>query len=191
MTSNDLKLHDGFDKGIRFSCQGCGRCCKGFEGGDIYIYQNDVKRIFNYFKLRTEAEMSQFAEKFFRIVDDTFKIGISRSKTFKTLAIKIERGKEEKCIFLKEDNSCQIYSARPYQCSSFPFWRMVVSDEKRFISYKRDCLALDSNTESGKNFSVKKIKKLVKKEYKLERRYYNSIKDHGFDITKIYSFLKN
>ena len=36
-------------------------------------------------------------------------------------------GVDHGCIFLNEDNTCQIYEARPIQCSTYPFWPNILA----------------------------------------------------------------
>ena len=34
------------------------------------------------------------------------------------------------CIFLNKDNTCQIYEARPIQCSTYPFWPNILASRE-------------------------------------------------------------
>lgn len=54
------------------------------------------------------------------------------------------------CIFLQSDNTCQIYEARPIQCSTYPFWPSIL--ESREAWNKEVCRADDDNDkESSKS----------------------------------------
>jgi Fe-S-cluster containining protein len=91
-----------WSEGIRFQCQGTGRCCVS-RGGYGYVYLNleDRRRFAKYFKISTAA----FTKKFCTKTDGWFHL-----KDFTNA-----------CQFLK-GTSCKVYRARPNQCRTWPFW---------------------------------------------------------------------
>jgi uncharacterized protein len=88
--------------GIRFECQGEGKCCVT-RGKYEYVYLSfsDRKRIASHLKLSLE--------------------------TFTVLYVKKGGGlyqlkyRDKNCPFLKQ-NRCAVYDARPWQCRTWPFW---------------------------------------------------------------------
>ena len=91
--------------GIRFECQGSGKCCVSRDSyGFVYLSDNDLKRFSKYFKL----SIKRFKEKYCQIKDG-----------FVHLIEKTEL--DGNCIFLI-DKKCSVYTSRPSQCRTWPFW---------------------------------------------------------------------
>ncbi len=94
--------------GIRFECQGSGKCCvsRG-EYGYVYLTLKDRQAMAKYFKIETRAFTKKYCEKdssgLWKIADFT-----------------------KACRFLK-DKQCGIYEARPTQCRTWPFWPEVMN----------------------------------------------------------------
>jgi Fe-S-cluster containining protein len=105
------------DKALPFDCTGCGKCCK--TEGSVYL---------------SPAEIS-VAAVFLSVTSDTF-IETYASNTItdgKTSApwIQLRNRKEGPCVFLDlETNQCQIYSVRPVQCSTYPFWPTILQSRQ-------------------------------------------------------------
>ena len=74
----------------------CGNCCKT---SSPIIYENDIERIANFL----DATPEQIQDKYLKVDEDG-------DWVLNTLP----------CPFLKEDNHCQIYEARPTDCQEFP-----------------------------------------------------------------------
>ena len=116
----------------------CGECCRGLDEGEVYLYREDIKRFAKYLKISPK----KFCRDYVKLVDDTFywkENGAERGKTYKlkTLAFRFFED-DERCHFLK-GNSCSIHEARAFQCRSFPFWNMMVSNHKNFVDYSKKC----------------------------------------------------
>ena len=190
LTSSEIKLSKALEDGIEFSCQMCGSCCRGFNEGEVYLYKDDIDRLTDYFKISSKSELKKFAKKYLRIINDTFfwkEPGEERGKTykFKNIGFKFT-GDDEQCHFLK-DNKCVIHDKRPYQCSCFPFWHMLVSSRKNFIDYAEKCPGL--KTLKGKHYSKEEILDWSNREYEMEKEYFFELRRNDFNIFKVYPFL--
>jgi Fe-S-cluster containining protein len=99
MTKNLPKF---LQEGMRFQCQGTGRCCVS-RGTYGYVYLNihDRRRFAKYFKMKTQA----FTRKYCLKHDGFYYLAES----------------EKQCRFL-EGKACGVYEARPNQCRTWPFW---------------------------------------------------------------------
>lgn len=95
-----------YAEGLKFSCTQCGNCCSGGPG---YVWLN-------------EADFTNIAA-FLQITEDEFsrtyvrRIGNQFSLTEK---------RDYDCVFLKREKGiafCGIYTARPNQCRTWPFWK--------------------------------------------------------------------
>jgi len=117
LTSIEIKLSKALEDGIEFSCQMCGSCCRGFDEGEIYIYQDDILRLTQLLNITKKSELGKFAKQYLKVINDSFfwkKPGAARGKTFrfKSLGFKFT-GDDEHCRFLKE-NCCTVHEARPF-----------------------------------------------------------------------------
>ncbi len=90
--------HDG----VRFSCQGSGKCCVSRGGyGFVYLTLGDRRRLAAALGLSTRAFTRQHCEK----TDGYWHL----------------REESRDCRFLA-DRRCTVYEARPDQCRTWPFW---------------------------------------------------------------------
>jgi Fe-S-cluster containining protein len=91
-----------WEKGIRFECQGSGGCCvsRG-EYGFVYLSLKDRQRFAQFFNITT----TMFTQRYCTKTDGWFHLNEFTNQ----------------CQFLKE-NRCTVYSARPNQCRTWPFW---------------------------------------------------------------------
>lgn len=99
-----------YAKGLRFECTGCGQCCTGAPGY-IWVDREEIENIAQFLKLTVE----EFSRRYLRRVKGKFSL--------------LEMPKSYDCIFLK-DKKCQIYSVRPMQCRTFPWWPQHLKSEQ-------------------------------------------------------------
>lgn len=94
--------------GVRFECQGSGRCCvsRG-EFGFVYLTKVDRQRMAKLLKLSTTA----FTKKYCAKTDGVWHL---------------QEAAGPECIFL-EGKRCSVYEARPVQCRTWPFWPEVMA----------------------------------------------------------------
>jgi len=107
MEIDDDLLKDG----LKFECTRCSICCR-FNPGTVGLSQEDLTRLSSFLNLNKEA----FIKKYCRYV---------KNKGKKFLSLKEKKNLD--CIFWNKSkkgnfNACQVYKARPVQCSTFPFW---------------------------------------------------------------------
>lgn len=105
--------------GLHFKCTECGQCCTGAPG---YIWVNDqeIKNIAEHLNLSTE----EFAKRYLRQVKGRLSL--------------LEHPANYDCVFLK-GNKCQIYSVRPTQCRTFPWWPRNLKSEKAWKEAAQSC----------------------------------------------------
>ncbi len=89
-------------QGVRFECQGTGRCCisRG-RYGFVYLTLEDRRRLAKHFGLSTQS----FTRRHCARTEGFFHL--------KTV--------EGPCQYL-EGTRCGVYEARPGQCRTWPFW---------------------------------------------------------------------
>lgn len=91
-----------YHDGLAFECTRCGVCCTGAPG---YVWV-DAEEIARLAKFRGET-LDQFSQKFVRRVGDRLSL--------------IEKPGGD-CVFWEKTQGCTVYSARPIQCQTWPFW---------------------------------------------------------------------
>lgn len=93
--------------GLHFECQECGGCCSGPGEGYIWVTRPEIEIIAEFLEMT---------------------VGQCRQKYLKRVGLRttiIEHHTTKDCIFLQDGaggKKCMIYSVRPSQCRSWPFW---------------------------------------------------------------------
>ena len=119
----------------------CGNCCRG--EGYVYLTRDDVNRI-------------------------SEKLGLARDEFLKKYTYRHNRRPVVKnesnmdCIFL-EDSMCAIHEVKPRQCTKWPFWKSVATDQQCFSMAKSYC-------EGLKDFEFEDFKQVAGQEELLPRR---------------------
>jgi Fe-S-cluster containining protein len=93
-----------YAKGLKFSCTGCGDCCRSRNGRPSWVYVTieERRRLAQHLKIRTSDFTRKYCEKpggFWHLRNPT-----------------------SDCVFL-DGARCTVYGARPGQCRTYPFWR--------------------------------------------------------------------
>ncbi|HEY6011547.1 MAG TPA: YkgJ family cysteine cluster protein [Nitrospirota bacterium] len=91
-----------YQEGIRFECQGDGKCCvtRGAYGY-VYLSFNDRRRLAAHLGI----SCTEFTSRYTKKIDGLYELQYT--------------GKD--CPFLKQGR-CDVYEARPGQCRTWPFW---------------------------------------------------------------------
>jgi Fe-S-cluster containining protein len=106
---------------LRFCCTQCGKCC--MTGGDYYVYLTEAESE----AIRMHLQLSQnwFRRRYLTRLADGERV--------------LASGDNDHCIFLDEAGQCRIYSARPLQCKTYPFWPELAGNARAWISEARRC----------------------------------------------------
>lgn len=133
MEKTDVWYH----KGLSFKCTGCGECCTG-SPGYVWVSDEEMSSIAKHLNLTLET----FRKKYVRQVGDRYAL--------------LEMPKNFDCVFL-EGKKCQIYSVRPKQCQTFPWWKENVSSPKAWKEAAKRCEGI--NHPDAPLISLKEIEK--------------------------------
>jgi len=98
--------------GLHFECTGCGQCCTG-SPGYIWVNETEIEQIAAHLNL----SVKDFARRYLRKIKGEFSL--------------LEMPETYDCIFLKE-KKCQIYSIRPTQCRTFPWWPRLLKTKEEW-----------------------------------------------------------
>jgi uncharacterized protein len=116
-----------YANGLRFECTGCGQCCTGAPGY-IWVNEQEIQEIAAYLKL----SIDDFSHRYLRLVEGHLSL--------------LELPTTYDCIFLK-DKKCQIYSVRPTQCRTFPWWPRHLKSEKDWEEAAKSCEGIHCNAQ--------------------------------------------
>lgn len=123
--------------GLRFTCTQCGNCCTG-PAGYVWISDVELQRLSEHLKLSVDQIIRQYC----RRIGNRISLKEHRNR----------RG-EYDCIFLKEiavqghgngqvaytRRICTIYTHRPLQCRTWPFWPEIVANAQSWNQAARRC----------------------------------------------------
>lgn len=132
-----------YKNGLNFECQRCSFCC-GHSPGFVYLSKRDLLALCEFFKM----SVREFVEKYCRWADYYYGDEV--------LAL-LEK-KNYDCILW--ENGCSAYSARPIQCSTYPFWSWMIKDKETWNDCAKDCPGMNK----GKLWAFDEIEK-NKREY--------------------------
>jgi uncharacterized protein len=123
MTSQD-RNHPWYADGLAFECTQCGRCCGGPEEGYVWIDPDEIET--------AARHLGVSGEEFTRLY--TRRIGRRVSL--------IEQANAD-CVFLQPNGDgtrgCRIYSVRPAQCCTWPFWSSNLTSQQAWNSAGKRC----------------------------------------------------
>ncbi len=103
VSTHDDIVTPALRKTMRFSCTGCGRCCTGRGYPLVEVSPAEQRRI----------------QKFLGIGWRWFRRRYLYRFDAETESLKSDDGR---CVFLDEGGRCRIYTVRPRQCRTYPFW---------------------------------------------------------------------
>ncbi|HUX40948.1 MAG TPA: YkgJ family cysteine cluster protein [Rectinemataceae bacterium] len=116
-----------WDEGLRFGCTRCSRCCTG-EPGYVFLAAGDVRRLMAALAL----DFSSLISRYCRFVD----MG-------EHFALSLRERSDHSCIFWGK-NGCDVYDARPIQCSTYPFWSSILESRDTWSEESGYCPGIDS-----------------------------------------------
>lgn len=127
-----------YREGIRFECQGDGKCCvtRGAYGY-VYLSFNDRRRLAAHLGLSG----LEFTTKYTKKVDGLYELQYT--------------GKD--CPFLKQGR-CEVYKARPNQCRTWPFW----PENMDTAVWERDVASWCAGVGRGRLYTAEEIEEILK-----------------------------
>ncbi|MCK5114799.1 MAG: YkgJ family cysteine cluster protein [Phycisphaerae bacterium] len=116
----NLKDAPWYIAGLAFECTECGHCCAGPEEGFVWATNEELSAIAKFMKMSDKAFHEKYVRAYYR-----------RTSL-------IEKTDSKDCIFL-ENGKCRIYSVRPTQCRTWPFWTSNISDPEDWSEAAMRC----------------------------------------------------
>ena len=131
---------------LRFECTSCGACCIASGGYYVYVSQQEIEKISELLAVSLGWFKRRYLQ---RLSEGDWVLAVSDDET---------------CVFLGKDRRCRIYSARPEQCLSYPYWPEVVMRRQDWGHESRRCEGIGR----GKVVSKKMIAALLEQQLKSE-----------------------
>ncbi|MFP5520514.1 MAG: YkgJ family cysteine cluster protein [Bdellovibrionia bacterium] len=149
VSSKSNEAETWWHEGVRFECQGSGKCCTSHgEFGYVFMTPEDRRRMAKVLKMSTSAFTKKFCQR---------TQGVWHLK---------EDPKNPDCMFLKEKR-CSVYEGRPTQCRTWPFWPEVMNAK----AWSKDVKAFCPGVGKGKIIPREKIEKELEIQRKSEAQF--------------------
>ena len=121
-------------KQMPFECTGCGNCCK--TTGNVYMSPQEVSAAASYKNTTTSKFIDSYAGYRLETTGTSKSVSAGDGEVPWILLQNRDTNRGEgpaACIFLdRETNQCGIYSVRPIQCSTYPFWSNILESEQNW-----------------------------------------------------------
>lgn len=147
MADSNTREKVWYEEGLRFTCTQCGNCCTGPPG---YVWFTDEEAT----AMATAAglETAEFRHRHAKRVNGKWTLLDRRN----------ERG-EYDCVFLQTGDdgkrTCSIYSVRPQQCRTWPFWPENLKSSTAWGRAGATCPGMTAgNQGQGKLYSIEQIR---------------------------------
>lgn len=134
------------DSPLHFECTACGKCCTGnSESHYIALSRREADKLQAHLKVSTAWFKRRYIE---HLTRDSWGIRMTNGQ----------------CVFLGEGKQCSIYSLRPTQCRTYPFWPELLDQEEHWQAEKKYCEGINR----GKHVDIKYIKKKLQQQIDAE-----------------------
>lgn len=98
-----------WQNGLAFECQQCGSCCAGPDEGYIWVNHDEIQAMADHLGIPVKDFKTSYCRR----------VGLRQTL--------IEKEPSKDCVFLpgkdKHPRGCEVYSVRPSQCRTWPFWK--------------------------------------------------------------------
>jgi Fe-S-cluster containining protein len=141
-----------YAEGLEFTCTQCGNCCTGGPGF-VWITREEIVKLAELLQISPEETVERYCHK----VGGQFSLREQRNA----------QGQYD-CIFLREEPAakssgvshskrvCGVYSARPLQCRTWPFWSGNLISRADWDAAAVRCHGMNR----GKHYSAEQIEAL-------------------------------
>ena len=136
-----------FHNGLQFECSRCSHCCR-LDPGYVFLTYDDLFQLMR----ATSLGRDQFVQEYCRVVDIS---------GFKRLSLREKKNYD--CI-MWEEGGCRVYSARPFQCRSYPFWSPNLHDIGTWNELEKSCPGVNK----GRRHSRREINSWIEKRAKAQ-----------------------
>jgi Fe-S-cluster containining protein len=124
--------------GLEFRCQQCGNCCTG-DPGRVWIDADELQQIADLLGMSTGA------------------VRLHHTRLYGRRLSLTEYANGDCTFFDPETRRCRVYSARPRQCQTWPFWKSNLKSQHAWEDMQRNC----PGAGAGDFYSLEDIERLA------------------------------
>lgn len=124
-------------EGLCFECQRCGNCCTGVPGY-VWVTQAEAQAMAGSLGMKLNA----FGTRYLRRVGERLSL--------------VEKPGGD-CVFY-EEGRCRVYTARPSQCRTYPFWPDMLRTPRDWQAEGRSCAGIGK----GRRYSAEEIRAILR-----------------------------
>lgn len=114
-----------YSEGLRFACTRCGHCCGGGPG-TIRVSDDEI------------ADLAAHTHE----TIDSFRARYTRRIRGGDISLKEKANLD--CIFYDRSAGCTVYTVRPRQCRTWPFWSSVVHSRETWQEASGSCPGMNA-----------------------------------------------
>ena len=151
-----------FSKGLKFTCTQCGNCCTGGPGF-VWISDVEIQRLAEFLKLTTAEVLKKYCRK----VGGRWSLKERKTPEGLYDCVFLTGGEAEPAAKGRElsadapvpvtPRGCAIYSVRPLQCRTWPFWESNLAVPEAWERAASRCPGMG---EGDRHFTREKIESL-------------------------------
>jgi uncharacterized protein len=136
-----------YEEGLSFECSQCGNCCTG-PPGFVWFDEAEGEAMAGQLGLTVEAFHKKYCKK----------------KQGRWTLDEVSTRNGFDCVFLRRDSDgkalCSVYSVRPTQCRTWPFWPENLKTERHWARSAKNCPGMK---HGGTFFPVDQVRVILAK----------------------------
>ena len=109
-----------YHKGLPFQCTQCGKCCTG-SPGYVWVSDPEIQEMAN----SLQITIPTFKRLYLRRIDNRWAL--------------VERNSQNHSCVFYQNQKCQVYTSRPLQCRTYPFWKENLNSEESWKLAAEEC----------------------------------------------------
>ena len=113
-----------YGAGLRFTCRRCGACCTGAPG-HVWLGAGEAAALAARFGIPEGAFLERYARRVYGLWS-------------------LREEADGRCIFYEAGAGCTVYTARPRQCRTWPFWPRILATSRAWEEEAADCPGIGS-----------------------------------------------
>lgn len=132
--------------GLNFTCTQCGNCCTGGPGY-VWVTGEEIRRVAEFLKITPEEVVDTYTRKFGG--QFSFKENVRGSQRHDCIFLaeeKVEQRTPQGERVVTTRRRCSIYSVRPLQCRTWPFWPENLESKQAWDRAARRCHGMNNGS---------------------------------------------
>lgn len=154
---------------IGFKCIRCRECCRSFSGDNrVIVFPGEVENIIKNNKLNWNDVCKPSNPMF---IDDA---GMLHAFEWE-----LNRNKSGDCVFLNDNNTCNIYDQRPWICRTYPFYLVFEDRDSKPNLMVSDCKGCGGSINGKEALEMAiSLKKRLVEEIREEIRVFEDLENY-------------